>query len=33
MYKLIIPVERKHVRAILSKDEKDYSKFYAIASD
>lgn len=33
MYKLIIPAERKHVRAVLSRDEKDHSKFFAIASD
>ncbi len=33
MYKLIVPAERKHVRAILSRDEKDHSKFFAIASD
>jgi hypothetical protein len=33
MYKLILPVERKHIRAVLSRDIKDYSKFYAIASD
>ena len=33
MYKLIVPAERKHIRAILSKDEKDHSKFFAIATD
>lgn len=33
MYKLIIPAERKHVRAVLSRDDKDHSKFFAIASD
>ncbi len=33
MYKLILPAERKHIRAVLSRDNKDYSKFYAIASD
>lgn len=33
IYKLIIPAERKHVRAVLTKDEKDPSKFLAISSD
>ena len=33
MYKLIIPAERKHIRAVLSRDDKDQSKFFAIASD
>lgn len=33
IYKLIIPAERKHSRAILTRDEKDHGKFFAIASD
>lgn len=33
MYKLIVPAERKHIRAVLSRDDKDQSKFFAIASD
>lgn len=33
IYKLIIPAERKHLRAILSRDDKDHSKYFAIASD
>ena len=33
IYKLITPAERKHVRAVLTKDEKDTSKFLAISSD
>ncbi len=33
IYKLILPADRKHVRAVLSKDEKDASKWYAISSD
>ena len=33
MYKLIMPAERKHIRAVLSRDDKDQSKFFAIASD
>jgi hypothetical protein len=33
IYKLILPAERKHVRAILSRDEKDHNKFFAIASN
>lgn len=33
IYKLITPAERKHVRAVLTKDEKDTNKFLAISSD
>lgn len=33
MYKLITPAERKHIRAVLTKDEKDTNKFLAISSD
>jgi hypothetical protein len=33
IYKLILPAERKHIRAILSRDDTDSSKFFAIASD
>ena len=33
IYKLITPAERKHIRAVLTKDEKDTNKFLAISSD
>lgn len=33
LYKLVLPCERKHTRAILSKDEEDGSKFIAITTD
>lgn len=33
VYKLIFPAERKHVKAVLTKDEKDPTKFLAITSD
>ena len=33
LYKLVWPCERKHTRAILSKDEEDGSKFIAITTD
>ncbi len=33
VYKLIEPAQRQHVKAILSQDEKDTHKYYAIAED
>lgn len=33
VYKLITPCERKHIRAVLSKDDQDSTKFIAITAD
>lgn len=33
IYKLILPADRKHVRAILAKDEKDQNRWLAISTD